>query len=66
MKAHTAAIDSRLLTDFYEKRMVAVLKGVKATNEGFHCGLDFSIDPENVSKAFLESESFIYFFDTKQ
>jgi methyltransferase (TIGR00027 family) len=58
IKAH-AALGSILLADLYAKRLFAALKGVKATNEGFDFGLDFSASAnnENVLKAFLESES---------
>ncbi len=49
-----AASGSFLLVDFYSKRLTA-LQGVKATNENFHFGLDFSANEENVLKTFLES-----------
>ncbi len=51
-----AASGSALLVDFYSKRLVA-LQGVKATNEKFGFGLDFSVNHENVLKTFLESEN---------
>ena len=43
--------------DLYAKRLLA-LKGVKATNEGFKFGLDFSADRESALNEFIESENF--------
>lgn len=54
IKEHSA-IGSVLLVDIYDKRVIA-LKGVKATNETFNFGLDFSNDKEKVLKKFLEDE----------
>lgn len=53
IQGHTTS-GSFLLVDFYSKRLTA-LQGVKATNENFHFGLDFSTNEENVLKTFLES-----------
>jgi len=55
IKEH-AASGSILVADFYAQRMLA-LKGLKATNELFNFGLDFSSDSENVLKSFLVSEN---------
>jgi methyltransferase (TIGR00027 family) len=55
LKEH-AASGSVLIVDFYDKRLIA-LKGVKATNEGFTFGLDFSTHHENILQAFIESEN---------
>lgn len=55
IKEHTVA-GSILVADLYAQRMLA-LKGLKATNELFNFGLDFSSDNENVLKSFLVSEN---------
>jgi methyltransferase (TIGR00027 family) len=55
IKEHAAA-GSKLLADVYAKRLIA-LQGVKATNEGFNFGLDFSSDYENTLRSFIESEN---------
>jgi methyltransferase (TIGR00027 family) len=55
IKEHST-LGSTLITDFYSKRLIA-LQGVKATNEMFHFGLDFSKDYEAVLKTFIESEN---------
>ena len=54
IKAH-AASGSILIADLCSKRLTA-LQGVKATNEDFNFGLDFSVNPEKVLKTFIESE----------
>ena len=54
IKAH-AASGSILIADWCSKRLTA-LQGVKATNEDFNFGLDFSVNPEKVLKTFIESE----------
>lgn len=51
-----AAPGSIVFADFYDKKLLA-LQGVKATNEGFKFGLDFSKDKEGALHAFLESEN---------
>jgi len=55
IKTHSVS-GSVLATDFYSTRMVSN-KGVKATNEMFLFGLDFSTSPESVLKSFVESEN---------
>jgi methyltransferase (TIGR00027 family) len=55
IKEH-AASGSILIVDFYSKRITA-MQGVKATNENFGLGLDFSKNHENVLKTFIESEN---------
>jgi methyltransferase (TIGR00027 family) len=54
LKEH-AASGSILIADLCSKRLLA-LQGVKATNEKFNFGLDFSVNPEKVLKTFIESE----------
>ena len=54
IKEH-AASGSILIADLCSKRLLA-LEGIKATNEKFNFGLDFSVNPEKVLKTFIESE----------
>jgi methyltransferase (TIGR00027 family) len=54
IKEH-AASGSILIADLCSKRLTT-LQGVKATNEKFNFGLDFSANPEQVLKTFIKSE----------
>lgn len=54
IKEH-AASGSILIADFCSKRLLA-FQGIKATNEKFSFGLDFSVNPEKVLKTFIASE----------